>query len=66
MVRAKTIEEHFKVHIMRFKNKWHAFRGGYGTDKPVIDIAQAYNLDTLWVRVAKALSHEQTNTLTNI
>lgn len=41
---------------MRLNGKWHAYRGGSG--QPVIDIAQAYRTDTLWIRVAKALAHE--------
>jgi hypothetical protein len=59
MMKAKTIAEHFNVHVMRIGGQWHAFRGGWGTGEPVVDIAKAYRTDTLWQRVAKALAHER-------
>ena len=59
MVSAKTLADHFNVHVMRLNGKWHAFRGGFGSGTPVVDIATACRLDTLWERVAKALAHER-------
>lgn len=58
-MRAKTIAAHFNVHVMRLNGKWVAFRGGWGTGEPVVDIATACTTDTLWKRVAAALAREQ-------
>ena len=57
---AKRIAEKFGVNVMKVgygkRAKWVAFRGGNGTGLPVEEIAEAYRLDTLCVRIERAIA----------
>ena len=58
---SKKIENDYTVNVMKIgwgkRSYWTAFRGGNGSGLPVIEIANAYTLRALAVRVARKVTH---------